>query len=650
LDDMDINKRIMVTYNGSKGLAFSFPADYTDKKSLGKTALSSEQVADLLYNAPYSTRTNDARQIAANEAYGEDLVAYFRGDKSKEGTGSKNFRKREQLLGDIIHSSPVYVADPDPELYPDSIAPTGTYQIWANNLTTDDAAGAKGRQPMVYVGANDGALHAFNASIEKSDGGGKEVFAYYPRAVFSSDEKRGLHWLASPSYDHRYYVDIAPVVGEIYDATESTWKTILVGGLRGGGKAVYAIDVSDPSEFDTVAGVAGNILWEFTDDKLGYTYSKPTIAKLNNGRWAAIFGNGYNQSGDDADGYAALFIKYLDKSEKDKTEYVILTTRGTDQDSLITKGGDCLTAGSDCNGLSTPAVVDLGADRVADRVYAGDIKGNMWAFDISSDDPVDWKVAYGSAAQPLPLFKASDGSSPQPITSQPVVTLHPTERHSSTNPNTMVFFGTGQYMVETDTTSKGVNTFYGIWDSGEPVTLDRTANSPSLVEQTASASSSTLAEQTVRLMTNNPVDYSKHKGWYCDLPAEGERVISSPLVYGQVVLYTTIVPSSDICSDSAGESWLMVHNFVDGSEPDYIALDVSGDGNFTADDQLGDSNVAGVKSDSLYWQPEIVKSGPGSIVTILVPSDDEVSGTDNWTGQGVSIESARTSWGLFQYE
>jgi hypothetical protein len=94
----------------------------------------------------------------------------------------------------------------------------------------------------------------------------------------------------------------------------------------------------------------------------------------------------------------------------------------------------------------------------------------------------------------------------------------------------------------------------------------------------------------------------------------------------------------------------MVHNFVDGSEPDYIALDVSGDGNFTADDQLGDSNVAGVKSDSLYWQPEIVKSGPGSIVTILVPSDDEVSGTDNWTGQGVSIESARTSWGLFQYE
>lgn len=642
LEAMDINTRLLVTYNGTIGLPFEFPSDYTDSSGFGDTELSQQQVDDLMFDAPHDLTTTDTTEIAENQSFAEDLVAYLRGDTSNEGTGVGDFRERNgRRLGDIINSSPVYVGNPSAILYPETIAPD-SYQAWANNTSSDADPGANGRREMVYVGANDGALHAFDAST------GAEVFAYYPQAVFSDQDRLGLHWLADPDYEHRYYVDIDPVVNEVYvdtgDADGLTWRTLLVGGLRGGGRAIYAIDVSDPSEFVDANGVAENILWEFTHDDLGYTFSRPTIAKLNDDRWAAIFGNGYNPTGASATGRAALFIKYLDTASP---SFRVLYT---DEGSI--NNGDCDDAGSDCNGLSTPAVVDLGADRIADRVYAGDIQGNMWVFDISSDDPANWGIPYGTSLNPDPLFVAHylDGggnSQRQPITSQPMVTLHPTERQSETFPNTMVFFGTGQYIAENDPISDGTNSFYGIWDSGASVTLDRNAASPDLVEQTITVG--TLAGNDVRLISNNPVDYDEVKGWFMDLPEARERVIVDALVFGDLVIFTTMVPFSNLCSDSAGYSWTMALNLADGSEPDFIALDIDGSGTFDSNDQVGDRNVGGVKSGDLYWQPSLVKSGHGAIGTLLLPTDND-TGITEMDVQGAINKGTRSSWGFYRHE
>jgi type IV pilus assembly protein PilY1 len=610
--------RIAVTYNGSSGIPFAFPADYTDSTNFGNTEISQDQLNDLMFDAPYSVTTTDTTQIAANQAFGEKLVAYLLGDSTNEGKTTGTLRYRDgKKLGDIIHSAPVYVGDPDSSRYYDV-----SYQNWANNNVP---TGAKGRREMIYVGANDGGLHAFDATT------GTEVFVYFPKAVFSTETRWGLHYLANRGYEHRYYVDGDVTVAEVYanvDGTGDKWRTILVGTLRGGGRSIYAIDISEPSEFTTASGVAGNILWEFSDTELGFTYGKPTIAKLNNGRWAAIFGNGYIQDSS-ASGEAMLFIKYLDQASP--SYHTISTGVGSNS------AKDCLDAASNCNGLSTPAVVDLGADGAVDRVYAGDLMGNLWVFDISSATPASWGLAYTAA----PLINAKDANNvSQPITGQPAVILHPVERHSNTSPNTMVFFGTGQYITETDLVSNSENTFYGIWDNGSPITSARDA---ALVEQTITAT--TLGTDDIRIMSNNPVNYSTHRGWFADLPDNGERVIARPFALNNVVFYNTIVPESNLCSTSGGYSWLMIHNLVDGSEPDFIALDVNNDGIFNSTDQKGGRNVTGRKSGNLNWQITPLDAGAGEFIAVT-PSAD----IDSPLGRSKEAQTRRSSWGRYDMD
>jgi type IV pilus assembly protein PilY1 len=619
LDAAGYSARTAVTYNGTKGIPFKFPVDYTSTANFGDTEISQAQLNDLMVDAPYSLTTTDEAEITANQEFGESIVNFLLGDHSNETDNGGDFRTRKgHKLGDIIHSAPVYVGDPDSSLYYES-----SYQSWANDEVPN---GAKGRQGMIYIGANDGGLHAFDATT------GEEVFVYFPEAVFSTEERAGLHYLADRGYEHHYYVDGDITVAEVYadfDGTGDKWSTVLIGALRGGGRAIYAIDISDPTEFETAAGVASNILWEFSNDELGFTFGKSTVAKMNNGRWAAIFGNGYNP-GSAASGEAALFIKYLDS---DKPTYDIIST-GVGSNAA----SDCLSSSSDCNGLSTPAVVDLGADNVADRAYAGDVKGNLWAFDLSAANATSWGLAYSAT----PLFTAVDENGvAQPITTQPAVIMHPTVRHENTSPNTMLYFGTGQYVTETDPANTNVNSFYGLWDAGSAITK---ARDKALVEQTITQDK--LGEEDIRIMTNNPVDYTTARGWFVDLPDSGERVIANALAFGEIVVYNTIVPKTNLCSISGGYSWLMVHSLSDGSEPDFIALDVSGDGSFDENDQKGDKNVTGVRSGELNWQITLTKSGPGSEVTAFIPAED----LDTQKILGGRTIGTRSSWGRYNTE
>ena len=275
LDSQDPSDRQIVTYNDEthSGIAFR-----------EMEPLSAKQENDL------------NKGPSAADGQGQDRLDYLRGDRSNEGTDN-NYRVRSGVLGDIIHSNPVYVGKPQMN-YPENFPDPGY-----------DSFKSTTRDGIIYVGANDGMLHGFDEVT------GEERFAYVPNALFSNSTGVGLHYLTDPAYSHRYYVDLSPVAADVY---LSGWKTVLVGGLRGGGKGLFALDVTDPDAL-TEANAANIVLGEYTSttpglESMGYTYSKPTIARLNNGKYAIITGNGYNNS---SDGKAYLFVIYMDGTHRD---------------------------------------------------------------------------------------------------------------------------------------------------------------------------------------------------------------------------------------------------------------------------------------------------------------------------------------------
>ncbi len=243
--------------------------------------------------------------------------------------------------------------------------------------------------------------------------------------------------LADPGYSHKYYVDLTPFAKTVNGVD------LLVGGLGKGGKGYYCLDVTDPFTIATEAALAARVKWEFpkattdSDDvaDIGYSFSRPVIVNTKAG-WVIIFGNGYNSPNESA----LLFALAIDGS--------VLAKIDTDS--------------GPSNGLSTPAVVDVNNDLLADYVYAGDLLGNLWKFDIRSASPGDWKVAHTSGGAPAPLFAArGPGDSIQPITTKPDVMFH-CARHGY-----IVVFGTGKYLGSSDFDDFSTQALYGIWDYGD---------------------------------------------------------------------------------------------------------------------------------------------------------------------------------------
>jgi type IV pilus assembly protein PilY1 len=310
---------------------------------------------------------------------------------------------------------------------------------------------------------------------------------------------------------------------------------------------------------------------------------------MNNDRWAAVFGNGYNNKGD---GKAKLFILFLDGGVDgvwtDGLDYIEIDTG---VGSIV--GNDCLNTSSDCNGLSTPELVDLDGDSKIDRIYAGDIKGNLWAFDV--DNP-SWGVAYEDGGTPKPLFIATSN---QPIMDKPVVIKHPKEEDSGNGKNLMVFFGTGQYLVDGDVSSTpAVQSFYGVWDHDkkEVVAAD-------LFEQrfdttsTFTNSDGDDVTSSIRVFeeydddsdgTPDAIDYDTHDGWKINFNlsgSSGERIIVDPVVHDKLVFFNTWVPDSTPCK-SGGTGFLMSVEQYNGGTPDLKdpAFDLNGDDVIDADD------------------------------------------------------------------
>ncbi len=483
------------------------------------------------------SKRQDLLKTPSLDSLGEKRLDFLRGDRSNEKP-SGVFRRRITVLGDIVNSAPVFVGVPSSR-YPDSLESV-SYSSFVTANTN--------RKKVVYAGANDGMMHAFDAET------GGELFAYVPHGVF-----RNLYRLADPAYTHLFYADGTPtVVDAFFSSPTNAWRTVLVAGLNKGGQSVYALDVTNPAAISE-SSAASTVLWEFTDQKdkdLGYTYSRPAIVKLQNGVWAAIFGNGYNNT--EADGFQS--------TSGDAVLYVVNIKTG----ELITKldTGVGLTdpaSNSRPNGLATPAPIDQDGDGLIDTVYAGDLFGNMWKFDLSSKvNTNDWKVAFNNK----PLFTAKDASNNrQPITERPQVARGPNGQ------GFVVLFGTGKFMESADRlvpASPRPQSFYGIFDGTPPsvtypVTRD-TLLQQSVVLETAYGYTDPggTARSTLVRVTSNNQRTSAHRGWYIDLlkppglPTgyQGEMQVTNPVLRNGRVIFTTLIPDSDICA-YGGRSWLM---------------------------------------------------------------------------------------------
>lgn len=583
---------------------------------------------DLLHRNP-----NVLPSLAA-DARGEARLNYLRGDRSQEGTG--NLRPRGSRLGDIVDSDPAFVGAPNAAL------PFAGYSSFRSSNS--------GRTPMVYVGANDGMLHGFRVSD------GTELLAYVPGMMYGTDANPKLARLTALPYTHIWGVDGSPAVADVQIGPSQTWATYLVGTMRYGAQGLFALDVTDPANFSE-ANAASVVKWEFTDaddPDLGYTFSQPSIVKLKNGKWAAIVGNGYNNREADgsvsSDGAAALFVIFLDGPGSDG-----IWNLGTDY--LKFKVGPAMSGTEIDNGLATPSPVDLDGDSLVDYIYAGDLRGDVWQFNVNSIDPSLWSVGYSGN----PLFTAiSSTGLRQPITAPMEVGFN----LLTTDPDDLVvFFGTGRYLAAGDNTQIGQDnqSFYGIFANpiASPSPLSETSTSPypirsSLLQQTIVQEGGPVNGQRFRITSRNALNLATHKGWYIDLvsPAagtnQGERQISRPILRDGRIVFTTIVPSDDACNPD-GTGWLMEIDARTGAGPAKPALDINNDLvvdatdviQTTIDGQAVQLPTSGLFSDGgMLSTPAVLAISPGQEAKYSVRSD----GTTAVFGEAASGRTGRVTW------
>lgn len=592
--------RVIITKGASGGVAF----DYANLTAADQTSLNKN------FNG-----------VADN--CGPERVAYLRGDQTNEGSvgtfacASTNvinkFRPRSaSRLGDVVNSSPWFVAEPKAGF---SDVDHPGYAAYRSSR--------KNRLPVVYVGGNDGMLHGFDASLDFSTlsagvataHAGNEVLAYVPSAVMANLSK-----LTDLKYNknHQYFADGSPMVGDAYLPTLTTtdkWRSVLIAGLGAGGKGYYALDVSNPGSVDNAGTVtAGSfiqtnaaelLLWEFDETDMGYSFNYPAanpttnqakqIVKMANGKWAAVVGNGYNS----ASGKAVLYILFIDEGRNGWAD-----------------AGDFVKLVADVgpnNGLSTPIPFDSNGDGFADVVYAGDLKGNLWKFQVGpnpfdaavTSDPATWKVAIADEAAACvtcsPLFSATDGGSP--ATAQPIIWPAEVTRHP--DGGNMVLFGTGKYLETSDNGSSGVQSFYGIRDNGVVVTR---AN---LVEQTVVA-----VVGKFRTTSSNAVDYATKHGWYINLPTSGERVTGVPKLDSGHIIFNTLIPSTSPC-ESGGTGWLMTLNYLNGNKPVIQLFDTNNDGVIDSNDDVVSGYQVGAALGGSTLIPNEEADSPGVVVSSL---------------------------------
>jgi len=689
--------RQIVTYDPSPGVFSKVPFSLSNltvaqKQSLGWVDVSSDAVV--------TNKIDYIRGSSANERPNGD----FRARPSVDGR-----------LGDIINSSPVFVGPPE-ALFRGGVAyPTGV-----NSYAAFQAAQAN-RADRLYVSANDGMLHGIDPA------NGDEVFAFIPNATLVNSANTNISELIEPNYSHKYVLDATPVVDDIYitgKQSSKSWRTVLLGAFGAGGKGLFALDVTNPAISES--GLSDEVLWEFTDlddtyptdssgaaittggaqrvdgngaavKDLGLSIDEPVIALSNvhvavddsNLEWIALLSNGLNSTS----GIAKLFGLFIDRgadgtwchpdSRFDDFSDTSTGLRGScdvdDYDffKIDTGEGAYQLSGSIYpNGLGAPRAIDADADGTVDYVYAGDVQGNLWRFDLCRADLDPWESGdalgqYEGGAgtckkgpevfeswQATKIFTASYTASGvttnQPILNKPVVTNAPNGR------GYLVIFGTGTYVINGDRTDTDIQSIYGVWDRLGSETVLKSK----MVQQAYTNSCETTTEGGVstttcgRTLSDNPVVLYESTdsevtpsvlGWYNDLnvpaaddvaAAPGERAIRNFQIRGGIGFANSVIPTtSNACSASAGGFGLAFCPLTGGSGCiDEGVFDINNDGAFDADDFVNNQIIFGtIFEDSAPTDATFV--GENRVTQLTDRSLDIVQ-----TNTATTINTGRLSW------
>lgn len=538
-----------------------------------------------------------------------DFLRGVRGDEQPDGP----LRTRDSRLGDIVNSDPQFVHKQDfgYVLLDQSAAFYGT-DVGEDYKAFRESGVYQNRPPMIIVGANDGMLHGFDATISGA-GGGAELFAFVPDASYEN-----LYELTLPEYSHRFFVDASPRVSDAWFA--GSWHTIAVASTGAGGKSVFALDVTNPNAMSD-----SSVLWEFTHPSMGYTIGQSAVVALPSGEFGVVVTSGYETGVDDG------MIWILDPADGSIIHSI-----------TVTDSGD----------LGQPLVADLNSDRVADRIYVGDSDGNLWRFDLAGSTPSGWQppVDLRAGGVPLPLFVARDaGGTRQAITAPLASAFNEDGLHT-------VFFGTGSFYRVDDNVipdDPAIDSFYAVIDRGEQI-----AGRGDLLEQSIIAETPFNGTR-VRGVTAHEMQ-SGHAGWYMDLlwsgtyggpgPA-GERVVSRATVRGDRVIFATLIPNPDPCA-FGGDSWIMELNTFTGGRLAYAVFDLNGDGLFDESDWITvtDENGNDIKIPPSAIAPDINIVKTPAIIAGVGENQDEVKVMSGSSGELIRISErgaigiGRQSW------
>lgn len=540
-------------------------------------------------------------------AIGEARLNYLRGVRTGEGS---TYRFRTSVLGDIVNSGIAYSGAPPKTVSDPAYA----------SFSTANATRAKA----LFVGANDGMLHAFNAAD------GNELFAYVPSWMMPN-----MTLLTTTTYVHRAFVDATPVVSEA--KVGSAWKTVLVGGTGGGGQGVYALDVSDPGSFS-----AANVMWEFTDKHdtaLGNVVGRPQILKFRTSagtvtpatyKYFAVVASGVNNYAADGNasttGYPALFL--LDLSKPAGTSW----TLGANYFRIDIPRASSARAQGMINFTATGGLAGE-----VNYIYAGDLQGNLWKLDFTTQGTAGWNMNalsfFKNGTAPVPMFIASDGTRTQPITMSPTIAYGLAGTY-------LVAFGTGKFLEAGDVASPYYNqSLYAIYDDNK---LTTPLDSPSaaiagrgrLQANTASAGGAITPGATfVWGRPASDTDLSKRAGWYFDFAhsSSGERQISSFAILGGKLIAGTIVPAGNSCEDGSGYQYI-VDLFTGGGSYSISEVGIAGEPLVLRLDNsidTSDTDTTGARRQRVRYG--ILSQGSGGLAPSLPPQEvTTVIGRMSW--------------------
>jgi type IV pilus assembly protein PilY1 len=618
---------------------------------------------------------------------------YLRGDRTNEITTagtctyaatSPCFRARTSVLADIVDSSPTWVGPPQLNytatwqdlLNPGTAMPENAGQSYSQYMAAELT-----RPNIVYIGSNDGMMHGFRSGSDDASGNfttattpndGQEVIAYVPGSLLLSPSTGGacaslattgsvvqnIHGLtpaymsqaacvtsaldfSSTQYGHNFFVDATPGTGDLYYS--GAWHTWLVSGLGAGGAAIFALDVTNPTAGNFVEGHASSlVVGEWTAStitcagnttcgaSLGNTYGTPLIRRLHDGRWAVIFGNGYGSSSGDA----GIFVMTVDSSGNKLFYYLSTGNTGTGKN----------------NGIGYVAAADLDGDHITDYVYAGDLMGNLWKFDLTSSTESAWQVATG------PLFKTAAG---QPITTQVTASSGTTSAGGST---LVITFGTGQRTQFTNAAQASFATatqsLYSVWDwnmsawnaksnvqyaalttTGSGLTAPNFTLAPSNLQPqafTLNADGSTrdINSPTAICWAGAPgcTGAAGKFGWYINLIGAKEQFIYNPLQLDGVLIINSIVPANNVvtaCTTNTDSGITYAISVLTGTSPPNFFIG------------FHDTAASGVQLNAVgtMYTVTAAASGNGTVTQTTTAVGQKVSGVYQTTTGGGGVNN-----------